>query len=539
MSDIRIESPPNASEYSYDAIPYPSHPYEVTHPDHIYTMARLFKMEAKLPDEASILELGCASGGNLIPMAAQMPGAKLVGVDLSTKQIGEGQVTIDRLGLKNIQLLALDFNDLDDSFGQFDYVLCHGVFSWVPPAAQNRILEICRERLAPDGIAYISYNAYPGWFMRGMIRQMMLHHIKHVATPVEKVKQARALLSFIVESTEGQTSPYAQVLKQELEMLSKHSDAYLFHDHLEDNNHPMFFYQFMELATANELQFMGESSLASMITSNLPAKAAEALTKLTTDLHHRSQYTDFVTNRMFRQSLLCRKDRAVNRHLDEDRITGARFVGAIQVEGTTQDLAEGIEVVFKCANGRKLQVKNSALKALLLTLAEAWPKSLTSQEIARGIDQRLSQLMVVGERQQLPIDKIVSTNVLQLLVRGDIEIRFGSDRFSSEISHKPMTSPLARLQAAAGPTLTTLRHGMINVDPLTRLLIQSVDGTKTKEELVQQVADLAQAGKLNISVKGEQPVDFDAVHRATIDKILEQLRKSALLVNSAAIETTV
>ena len=534
MSEIKIESPPNPSEYSYDAIPYPSHPYEVTHPDHIYTMAKLFKMDAKVPDEASILELGGASGGNLIPMAAQMPNAKFVGVDLSARQIADGQATIDRLGLKNIQLFARDFNDIDDSYGKFDYILCHGVFSWVPPAAQHRILELCHERLAPNGIAYISYNAYPGWFMRGMIRQMMLHHIKHVANPVEKVKQARALLSFIVDSTEGQTTPYAEVLKQELEMLSKHSDAYLFHDHLEDNNHPMFFYQFMELATANKLQFVGESSLASMITSNLPPKAAEALTKLTTDLHHRSQYTDFVTNRMFRQSLLCHANLSVNRHLDEPRIEGARFASAIQVETADHNLSNEVEMVFKCANGRKLQVKNSALKALLLTLAEAWPVSLTAAEISERVNKRLSELLVVGEHEQVPTEKIVSTNMLQLLVRGDVDIRFLPDRFAAEASDHPKLSDLARLQAASGHPVTNLRHGMVNLDPLTRLLVQAIDGTKSKADLVQNVADLATAGKLNISVKGDKPVDMEAVHRATIDKVLEQLRKSALLVQAEA-----
>ena len=136
MSENPIKPSQDTSGYSYDTIPYPSYPFDATHPDHIYTLARLFNIEAKLPDEAAILELGGASGGNLIPMAVQMPNAKFVGVDLSVRQIAEGQAMIERLGLKNIQLLARDFQDIDDSFGKFDYILCHGVFSWVPPAAQ-------------------------------------------------------------------------------------------------------------------------------------------------------------------------------------------------------------------------------------------------------------------------------------------------------------------------------------------------------------------------------------------------------------------
>ncbi len=280
------------STYSYDEIPYPSHPFESTHPDHIYSLAKLFALEPTIPDDASILELGCASGGNIIPLAVQMPKARVVGVDLSSRQIADGQAKIDRLGLKNITLHVQDLQKVDASFGDFDYILCHGVFSWVPPEAQNRILEICKERLTPNGVAYISYNAYPGWFMRGMIRQMMLHHISNIPDPPTKIKQARALLSFIVDSTEGQDTPYAKILKSELDLLGKHPDSYLFHEHLEENNRPLFFYQFMELAKSFDLQFLSESSLASMITSNLPPKAAEALTKLTNDVLHRSQYTD-------------------------------------------------------------------------------------------------------------------------------------------------------------------------------------------------------------------------------------------------------
>lgn len=531
MPEISIESPTAAPAYSYDAIPYPSHPYDASHPDHIYTLAKLFKLEPKIPDEASILELGCASGGNLIPMAVQLPRARLVGIDLSNKQIAEGQTTLNTLKLSNIKLLARDFRAIDDSFGQFDYILCHGVFSWVPPEAQNKILEICRDRLSANGIAYISYNAYPGWFMRGMIRQMMLHHIKHVSDPVNKVKQARALLAFIVESTEGQTTPYAQILKQELEMLSKHSDAYLYHDHLEDNNHPMFFYQFMELAAAKNLQFVSETNLASMITSNLPPKAAEALTKLTNDLHHRSQYTDFVTNRMFRQSLLCYRDLKINRHLDEQRLQGMYFSGSFRQEDPTlgQDVSPNLEVSFKCANGRGIKTGNAALKALMFTLGDAWPSSLTLPEICLGIEKRLSESIVVGEKEQLSISNVSASHLLQMMVRGDIEFRYLPDRFTKDIGEKPTVTALSRLQATAGPMVTTQRHNMLNADPISRMIIQLLDGSRGKPDIVKYMADLAAQGKISVNVQGTAPTNMDAIHAAAVDKILDQLRRSALL----------
>lgn len=527
-----IAKTPKLASYSYDDIPYPSHPFEATHPDHIYTMAKLFSLDAPVPDTASVLELGCAGGGNIIPLAVQMPNARIVGVDLSSKQIADGQKTVDSLQLKNIQLIAKDFQGIDDSFGQFDYILCHGVFSWVPPVAQERILQICRERLSPNGVAYISYNAYPGWFMRGMIRQMMLHHVSNLPDPKSKIQQARALLSFIVESTEGQNTPYAQVLKSELDLLAKHPDSYLFHEHLEENNRPMFFYQFMEMAKAQQLQFLGESSLATMITSNLPPKAAESLTKLTSDVYHRSQYTDFVTNRMFRQSLLCHKDRKLDRHLSPVRVEGGYFAGNIHAEDPdlVNNLSSDVEVAFKCANGRKIQTKNSALKALVFTLAEAWPGSLTASEICERVEKKLSELLVVGEREQVSIANLVSTNMLQLFVRGDVDLRLLRDRFVTDISDIPVVSALARLQATQGSMLTTQRHSMLNADPLTRIVLPALDGTRTKADVADFIGALAASGKLNINVQGNSSVDMNAVHKATVDKILEQLRRSAMLI---------
>ncbi len=519
--------------YSYDDVPYPSHPYEASHPDHMYTLARLFQLQPTLPERASILELGCASGGNLIPLAVQFPNARIVGVDLSSRQIDEGNHTVKQLGLSNITFHAEDFQKIDDSFGEFDYILCHGVFSWVPPPVQKRILEICQQRLSATGVAYISYNAYPGWFMRGMIRQMMLHHVANIKESIPKVKQARALLQFLAESTEGQNSPFALYVKQELEMLTKHSDAYLFHDHLEENNNPMFFYEFMNLAKLHELQFLGESSLASMITSNLPAKAAETLTKLTNDIVQRSQYTDFVTNRMFRQTILCRSGVKLQRNLDPSRISEGYFAGAFRVDDPSQpqDLSAEVETVFKAANGRKLQTKHPALKALLHVLGEAYPSSISIPDLTKAVEKRISELLVVGPREQISINNVVLTNLLQMLVRGDVEIRFTPDRFVSQISDMPATSALTRYQAKLGKTLTTQRHNMLQADPLTRFLIDKIDGQHTKEEIVAHIASMIASGKLTMNVQGEAPKDMSSIHRATADKVLEQLRRSALLVS--------
>src|SRR5207247_7326990 len=117
-----------------------------------------------------VLEIGCASGGNLLPMAEALPEASFLGIDLSERQINEGQQAIAALGLGNVELRHLNVLEIGPDFGLFDYIVCHGVYSWVPPVARDKILEVCRKNLAPNGVAYVSYNTLPGWHMRGMIR---------------------------------------------------------------------------------------------------------------------------------------------------------------------------------------------------------------------------------------------------------------------------------------------------------------------------------------------------------------------------------
>src|SRR5262249_29590623 len=181
----------DASPTSYDDVPYDSHPIWVTHPDHLAVIATLAGMRPAPVEHCRVLELGCASGGNLIPMAVALPESQFVGIDLSPAQVADGQATIAALGVRNVTLEAQSILDLDESIGTFDYIVCHGVYSWVPPAVQDGILAVFARHLAPQGVAYVSYNTHPGWHLRGMVRDMMLFHAARFTEPVERIRQAR------------------------------------------------------------------------------------------------------------------------------------------------------------------------------------------------------------------------------------------------------------------------------------------------------------------------------------------------------------
>jgi len=150
------------AETSYDAVPYSEYVFPYTHPASVGAVAALFGMRPADPAHCRVLELGCCTGANLIPMAYDLPGSEFVGIDLSRRQIDDGRRTIAALSLTNIDLRPGSILDVDESYGTFDYIIAHGVYSWVPAEVREKLLAVCKANLKPDGVAYVSYNTYPG-----------------------------------------------------------------------------------------------------------------------------------------------------------------------------------------------------------------------------------------------------------------------------------------------------------------------------------------------------------------------------------------
>lgn len=269
MSQTVQTSQANKAGTSYDDVPYVSRAFIQTHPQRLAFIGRLFGMNPTPPSIARVLELGCASGGNLIPLAIRYPSMEILGLDLSKVQVEQGMAEIKALGLKNIELRQADLGAYKPAKdGKFDYVLCHGVYSWVPESVRDAILRICREALTENGVAYISYNCYPGWKMREIIRDAMNFHAGSRPTPAERVQQSRAIINFITEISE-KDSAFGKILQAEADLLKVVSDDYLLHEHLEEHNEPCYFKDFVARAGENKLAYLGEAQLEEMIPHHL------------------------------------------------------------------------------------------------------------------------------------------------------------------------------------------------------------------------------------------------------------------------------
>jgi methyltransferase-like protein/2-polyprenyl-3-methyl-5-hydroxy-6-metoxy-1,4-benzoquinol methylase len=504
---------------SYDDLPYGAATHPTTHPDRLATIATLFGAAPPRVATCRVLELGCARGMNLLPMAVELPNASFLGIDLSAVQIADGQKIVEQLGLENLELRQASILDVDGDYGQFDYVICHGVFAWVPPEVQQKILQICAGQLTDQGVAQVSYNTYPGWHLRGLVREMLLYHSSGVADPTLRTAAARALLDFLAEAA-GEHSPYGRILNEERALLARLPDYYVFHEHLESNNQPLYFHEFAAWAAESGLQYLGDADPPTMGHFNFPANVQEVLRRLSGSIVQAEQYMDFLRNRMFRQSLLMREGVPLSRTVQPDVLRALRVASPARVDETAELAPD--ETRFVAGRTREtLTTKDPILRGALLRLGDAWPASLPYADLVADVSAGLD---AAAER----VAGLMAPSLLRLYLSSRLlELHVSPPAFVTAPDGRPAASPLARLQAGASSEVTNLRHETVRLDDVERLVLRRLDGTVTREALLADLMSLVDRGVLTAGDADDVP----RVLQTRLDLALERLATGALLVS--------
>jgi len=464
---------------SYDEFPYQSVPLRQTHPDHLAAVASLFGFDAPDVARARVLEIGCGSGGNLIPMAASYPGSTFVGIDLSAVQIAHGTTEIEALGLRNIRLQAIDVMAFDQAEGAFDYIIAHGIYSWVPAPVQDRILALCASLLAADGIAFVSYNTLPGWRMLSTVREAMLYHTRDVEDPQARIAKARATLDFLAEAVPERDSAYGRLLRLAAEHIRQKPDYYVLHEYLEDANEAVYFERFVERIGAHGLRYLGDSDVRTMLPIGLPSKVEATLNRIAPGLIRREQFLDFLKSRSFRQSLLIRAGAALDRKLSAARVMALRVAAPVQRGETPVDLASDRAETFRFADGRSVEASSPIVKSALVVLAAQWPLAIPfdrlHQEAAAAIG---------GGAHHTPAERdLLAAEILRLHVGGAAELHRAVPPFVLIAGPRPEASAIARRDAPRGAASANLRHEPIVLREGERALLPLLDGTRTRAEI--------------------------------------------------------
>jgi SAM-dependent methyltransferase/methyltransferase-like protein len=476
-------------------------------------MAALFRLGPAPPSSARVLELGCGAGRNLASQALAYPAARFIGCDASAGALAAGRELVQALGLSNVELRHLDLCEVDAGWGKFDYILCHGVFSWVAPQVRRRLLEILRQNLAPQGIGYVSYNALPGWRLRQVVRDLLCFHTAGCDDPAEAIAQARRILALVTESHTGD-DPFGELLREEYFLLSRLSDGYLYHEMLEEHNQPFYFQEFLEQIESAGLQYLGDADFCQMFTWDLPEAARAFLDEM--PLPAREQYLDHLRGTTFRRSVLCQADVAVDRRLDSRVVE--RFSVALAPDARWQ-MSDGNDEGRLVIGTTELPCNHGPTLAALRRLEECRPAFVSVRqlhELAPGMG-----ISVKSNHDGL-------TRFLHHAVTaGALEAAVSPPRIAARVSRRPTIGPLARFEAQRGVVVTNQKQQRVRLTAVSSFIAGLLDGARERDEIAAVVADEMRSGSLALS-----PFDDfeDGNVGALLERVLDLLRRNAVLM---------
>jgi SAM-dependent methyltransferase len=440
---------------AYDEIAYPSGAFPQTHPDRLAAHALLFGLAPAAAETGSVLEIGAGDGSNLIPMALTAPEGRFVGFDLAGEPVRRGNEVIAALGLRNIRLFQADILDVDFGDEKFDYIIAQGVYSWVPPPVREALMRLVGQRLAPGGVAYVSFNALPGGYIRRAIRHELLFAVRDVVGLTARMEAAMQTLQAWPAPSTSQ-SAFRRAMAEEAAVMKTRSLAALTHDELSGAYHPAFLQDYAEGAVRHGLQVFTSANGTDLAEWFAPPGAPDDFDPIV-----RAQQSDFEGVRFFREPLL------VGAGETPLRRPRPEFVARTHVSSRARRIGQNL---FDGDAGARFTLSDEALAGALERLAAIWPATAPASDLGLDEGRLLALISLYGVR--------------ALALYG------GPSRFVVAAGDRPMASPLARLQAARGETrLTTLRHTMRDVDDdFSRGFLASLDGTRSRAEIARDIA---------------------------------------------------
>lgn len=305
----------------YKELGYKSYPFPFTTPAYLEAYGTLVGLNTPPAKTARVLELGATYGGNIISQAVHNPEATFVGIELSQDQVEKGNKIISDAKLDNVSLIQGDIMNFDETLGTFDYIIAHGFYSWISDEMKDKLLDIISNHLADNGIAYVSYNTYPGWHTMEEVRQLMLFANRghDELTHKEKVLRGKTVGSLVgsqilnYDNLKERNSKFLGALRSVMQK----DDYYVGHDHLEPHNDPCYFYQFNDHLKAHNLAYVCDADLTLSMVRTYDESIADKLEKLAPNSQvDQEQYLDFMLDTTFRKSIICKADAAKNLNYD-------------------------------------------------------------------------------------------------------------------------------------------------------------------------------------------------------------------------------
>lgn len=455
----------------YDEVAYPAFAFANTHPDQLAVMAALHGFVAAPPAKCRVLEVGCNEGANLIPMACALPGSEFTGFDLAALPIERGLQRIDELNLANIRLFQADICDVDD-LGEYDYIVAHGVYTWVPDEVREHLLALFSRHLAPSGIAFVSFNALPGSHLRNIARDALRWGSRQRQAPEDQVTAGIELMRLAAQSRPA-GDLYRQLLEERAGKIEKRRPAATYHDELAPAYEAVSVLELLERARLHGLEFLCDAELPMPNDPALQPEVAKQVMEMAGDDPAAQEYVfDFIRMRIYRETLLVRSSRTLEPRMTAAPVPRMRFASAVTSAEADQPGARA----WLLEGGTRVNCTQEPVIAAVEALTRAWPRTLGYAELEAALTGAgLTREQAPGLLLQMAIARLLQLHVWEPRVPGGL-------------SDRPRATAASRQEALVHPHVTNLWHKAVEFpDPPVRAMLLLLDGRHDRAEILAEL----------------------------------------------------
>lgn len=523
---------------AYDTTPYPSQAHPTTHIRVLETTGALFGMSPKPISRCRVLELGCASGMNLVPQALDFPKSEFLGIDLSGRQIGEAKRLAKDLGARNVEFRHADIMEVDASWGEFDYIICHGILSWVPDEVQEKIFGVFQTNLTPQGVAIVSYNTYPAWHSVEIVRNAMAFHASQFNSPQERLEHAVAFARFMAEYGPKE-SPLTAIFKQESAITLSQDKGYVAHEYLETCNRPFYFTQIAGMAKEHALQYLGEPVFALMLLNNYPIPDDIGQMIRAMPLLKQEQYIDFFSYRRFRSTMLCRQDVALDRSLGSEDLMRFHFALASRDSDELKKMDpagdDRLKMTFPVLGFTvTLEVSDPLVKAAMVYLYRERPRYVSCEELWEKAVS-LGKLTPAPKRDDPKQGlRALADSLVIPFSRGILNICLTPPKLTTRIAERPKISDIAQWQIARSSAVVSPLHNTHVLDPVMTHILRRLDGYHDRKQLAKSLDLGVKLGQFSLKGPDAEAGELDrpGYYEHIVDECLDRVMQFGLLVEN-------
>jgi SAM-dependent methyltransferase len=512
----------------YDRYPFESQPGPERHIDRFAVLGCLFGVPTHSEKNFRVLEIGCSTGKNLIPQAEQFPGAEFFGVDISRSSIASAITSAQEVEVKNIQFQVADIREESSAIsGEYDFIICHGVLSWVEAPVRDRIFEIFGNHLSEHGLVYVSYNLMPGWATRGEVRTRLLEEDRRSLKLSERIEAARRLMQQWEHDLQGDLNLTAIQQKDELQRCLTQSDAFILHELLAADSRPFFLREILDKAEQAGLQYVGEALPLRMYNPTFSEQEAlpEGFSR-----YQKEQEVDHKSTLAFRGTLLCQKEVLLSDFARVDACDTLFVSSPLVPRADMPDIHSEQYIEFVSPDGRAVKENRPLVKAALIYLRGFWPEAVPFDELRQAAIGLAQSSDEVEDEDPLLLQKAIC----EFFFSGDADLHFRAPRCTRKVPLKPIVSRCARSEARQAWEITSLRHEYVELDQFQRQTIQFCDGEHSVAQIMESLFQCVKQGLLEPHEDGKPVTDESRLREIIAEGVeysLKHFAEHALLVS--------